>query len=261
MIRYLRFLHEGEVKYGIIHDEKVEVLQGKSFSEFTGSNIFVDLTEIEILPPCAPEKIICTGLNYSDTILEDGASIPKKPLLFLKAPSAIICNEDSIVKNQMVEILTCEAELALVIGKKGKCIPVEEAESYIWGYLIANDVTAKDLQKEDIQWTRAKSFDTFLPLSHEIVGDIKSNNLEIVTTVNGNIVQKGNTKNMIFDIPYLISYISHVMTLCEGDIILTGTPGGYGKVIDDGDTVTIKIENLGSITNTVISSNNNWCLK
>jgi len=256
VIKYIRFFYENEVRYGILHGENIEILYGNSFSNFTSSNVFVNIDEIDVLTPCTPQKVICTGLNYSDTILEDGASIPKKPLLFLKAPSAIIGNKDSIIKNQMVEILACEAELAVVIGKEGKCISVEEANSYIWGYLIANDVTAKDLQKEDIQWTRAKSFDTFLPLSYEIVSGIKSDNLEIRTIVNGSIVQKGNTKDMIFDIPYLISYISHVMTLYEGDIILTGTPGGYGKVIDDGDTVIIEIEKLGSIKNTVITSNN-----
>ncbi|MBU5312760.1 fumarylacetoacetate hydrolase family protein [Tissierella carlieri] len=261
MIKYIRFVHKEQVQYGILHGENIEILHGNSFSNFEKSNTFINIDEINLLPPCTPQKIICTGLNYSDTILEDGASIPKKPLIFLKAPSAIIGNEDSIIKNQMIETLTCEAELAIVIGKKGKCISVEDADSYIWGYLMANDVTAKDLQKEDIQWTRAKSFDTFLPLSYEIVGDIESHNLEIRTIVNGNIVQKGNTKDMIFDIPYLISYISNVMTLYEGDIILTGTPGGYGKVIDDGDTVIIEIEKLGSINNTVISSNNSWCLK
>lgn len=197
-------------------------------------------------------KIICSGLNYKDTVLEDGAKFPEKPLLFLKPDTAIIEDGEMIIKPEEVKILTIEAELAVVIGKKGKDIPKDQAWEYVRGYRAANDVTAKDLQKEDIQWTRAKSYDTFLPLSEEVPAGKPLEDMLVCSYINGKLAQKGNIKDMIFDIPYLISYISGVMTLEPGDIILTGTPGGYGKEVHPGDKITIEIPRIGRITNEVI---------
>lgn len=197
-------------------------------------------------------KIICSGLNYTDTILEEGAKFPVKPLLFLKPDTAIIGDGENIVKPGDVEILTIEAELAVVIGKKGKNIPKEEAWSYVRGFRASNDVTAKDAQRDDIQWTRAKSYDTFLPLSEEVAVEGPVTELEVCSYINGKLAQKGNIRDLIFDIPYLINYASTIMTLEEGDIILTGTPGGYGKIVNPGDEVTIKIENVGKVTNRVV---------
>lgn len=197
-------------------------------------------------------KIICSGLNYTDTILEEGAKFPEKPLLFLKPDSAVIGDGEAIVKPEAIKTLTIEAELAVVIGKKGKNIPKEEAWDYVRGFRAANDVTGKDAQAEDIQWTRAKSYDTFLPLSEEVPVDKPMNELEVCSYINGKLAQKGNIRDLIFDIPYLIHYASSIMTLEEGDIILTGTPGGYGKVVVPGDEVTIEIEHVGKVTNRVI---------
>ena len=198
-------------------------------------------------------KIICSGLNYRDTVLEDGAKFPEKPLLFLKPDTAIIGDGEAIVKPEEVKILTIEAELAVVIGKKGKNIPREKAWDYIRGCRAANDVTAKDAQKEDIQWTRAKSYDTFLPLSPEVPVKGPLEDVEVCSYINGKLAQKGNIRDMIFDIPYLVSYISGIMTLEPGDIILTGTPGGYGKEVRPGDEVRIEISRVGRITNEVIT--------
>lgn len=204
-----------------------------------------------MLSPSNPSKVICIGLNYSDTVLSEGEKLPTEPLLFLKAPSAIVTDGEKIEKSTLVNKLACEAELALVISKGGRNIEKEDAYSHILGYIAANDVTAQDIQKKDGQWARSKSFDSFLPLSFKIVSDIDPGNLNIKATVNGELVQEGNTEDMIFDIPFLINYISQAMTLNDGDIILTGTPGGFGKPIDEGDQVTIEIERVGNITNKV----------
>jgi 2-keto-4-pentenoate hydratase/2-oxohepta-3-ene-1,7-dioic acid hydratase in catechol pathway len=258
--RYVRFRHNDRIQYGIIDGNNIEILNGNCFSEFRISGYVVNKKKVEIIAPCTPQKIICSGLNYYDTVLEDGARLPKRPLLFLKPPSSIVLSGEQIIKNKMVQILTCEAELGVVISREGKNISIKDALSYVWGYIVSNDVTAKDLQKEDIQWTRAKSFDTFLPISSEIVSGVDPSNLQIRSIINGQVMQSGNTKNMIFDIAYLISYTSHIMTLCEGDIIISGTPGGYGKIIKDGDSVTIEVEDIGAITNIVKESSEGWCL-
>ncbi len=251
MVKYIRFLYKDKIQYGILKQDKIEVLEG-NLSDLKTTGDCLDIKEVNILAPSNPSKVVCTGLNYSDTLLEEGQILPTEPLLFLKSPSAIITNEENIVKTSLVNELVCEAELAIVICKGGKNIKREDAYSHILGYVIANDVTAKDLQKRDGQWARSKSFDTFLPLSSEIISGIDPSNLTLETTVNGEVVQKGNTRDIIFDIPYLINYISSAMTLNEGDIILTGTPGGFGKAIDIGDIVSIEIEDLGCISNTVV---------
>lgn len=251
MKRYVRFQLDGKIRYGLLNEQMIELLEGNSIAEFITTGKFIDKDNIQLMIPCTPEKIICSGLNYYDTVLEDGASLPKKPLLFLKPPSAIVLSGENIIKTKMVNTLTCEAELGVVISKKAKDVSIEDAKDYIWGFIMANDVTAKDLQKEDVQWTRAKSFDTFLPLGSEIISGIDHKDLRIRALINGVTKQDGNTKDMIFDIDYLISYASQIMTLNEGDIIITGTPGGYGKIIVDGDSVSIEIQGLGSIINTV----------
>jgi 2-keto-4-pentenoate hydratase/2-oxohepta-3-ene-1,7-dioic acid hydratase in catechol pathway len=258
--RYIRFQYEDSIYSGILCKDVIEVLKGSNPEEFEETGVQIESKKVKLLTPCTPEKIICSGLNYYDTVLEEGAAFPKKPLIFLKPPSSIIQPGEKIVQNKMVNMLTCEAELGAVISKKCKNISFYNAMDYVWGYIIANDVTAKDLQKEDNQWTRAKSFDTFLPLGSEIVSGVNAENLQISSYINNKKVQDGNTKDLIFNIACLISYISHCMTLKPGDIIITGTPGGYGKIIDAGDEVTIEIEELGRITNTVVKDDGSWCL-
>lgn len=250
MVEYIRFKYQSKISYGIVQKDTVAILEGP-LSELKLTGEHVGMEEVELLSPSTPSKVICTGLNYSDTVLKNGERLPQEPLLFLKAPSAMVrCGED-IVKTSLVNELLCEAELALIISKSGKNIRKEDAHAHILGYIIANDVTAKDLQSKDIQWARSKSLDTFLPVSSRIIAGLDPSNLNIKASVNGRVVQKGNTKDMIFDIPYLVSYISTAMTLNEGDMILTGTPGGFGKPINIGDMVRIEIEHLGGIENTV----------
>ena len=258
MKRFVRVRYENHVSYGIIDGENVKLLAGDSPENFTETDKVVPLNAVQKLIPCEPEKIICSGLNYTDTVLEDGAKWPKVPLIFLKPPSAITSDNCEVVKNTMVEWLNCEAELGVVISKDCKYISKEEAMDYVWGYIAANDITAKDLQKADTLWTRAKSFDTFLPLSDEIVSDIDGANLNISCYINNARVQYGNTKDLLFDIPTLISFCSTVMTLKTGDIIITGTPGGYGKHIVDGDKIKVEIEQVGSVSNIVKYDDFEW---
>lgn len=199
-----------------------------------------------------PSKIVCVGRNYADHAKELGNKVPSKPLLFLKAPSAIIESGDSIVIPSHSEQVEHEAEIAVIVGKT--CSRLEESDDpfqFVSGYTCLNDVTARDLQKQDVQFTRAKSFDTFCPIGKLATG-IDPTDLRVVARVNGEIKQDGRTSQMIFDIPFLIRYISNQMTLLKGDIIATGTPSGVSK-LTAGDKCEIEIENVGVLSNPVIS--------
>ena len=197
-----------------------------------------------------PSKIVCAGLNYLDHAKEMNMDIPKEPIIFLKAPSSVINDNEFIVYPEQTKELHYEAELAIIIKDKIRNIAESEASSHILGYTCANDVTARDLQRADGQWGRAKSFDTFCPVGPIIVSDIDPNDLEIKALLNGKVVQKSRTSQMIFKPAYLVSFISRIMTLLPGDIILTGTPPGIGPM-QKGDRVVVEIEGIGALTNTV----------
>jgi 2-keto-4-pentenoate hydratase/2-oxohepta-3-ene-1,7-dioic acid hydratase in catechol pathway len=199
-----------------------------------------------------PTKIIAIGLNYLDHAKEMNKEIPEYPLIFLKPPTAVIQSGDSIVYPPMTKELHYEGELAVIIKNRIRNITKEDAPLYIAGYTCANDVTARDLQRIDGQWTRSKSFDTFCPLGPKVVSKIDPTHLAISTRVNGTVKQQSNTKNMIFDVYELVSYISGIMTLFPGDVIITGTPPGVGP-INVGDVVEVEIESIGVLKNTVIS--------
>ena len=198
-----------------------------------------------------PTKVVCVGLNYREHAKELGFAIPANPILFMKPLSSIIYNNQSIVIPSTSNQVDYEAELAVIIGKKCKNIPQDVSFDYIKGYSCLNDVTARDLQKVDSQWTRAKSFDTFCPIGPDIVQVKNPNNLEIQCRLNGKTVQRSNTADFIFNIQYLVSFISQVMTLEEGDIIATGTPFGVGQM-KDGDIVEVEIEKIGVLKNKVV---------
>jgi 2-keto-4-pentenoate hydratase/2-oxohepta-3-ene-1,7-dioic acid hydratase in catechol pathway len=199
-----------------------------------------------------PTKIIAIGLNYLDHAKEMKHEIPDYPLIFLKPPTTVIHNGDSIVYPSMTKELHYEGELAVIIKDKIKNITKDGAPGHIAGYTCANDITARDLQRIDGQWTRSKSFDTFCPLGPKLISKIDPLNLAISTKVNGAVKQQSNTKNMIFDVYELVSYISGIMTLFPGDVIITGTPPGVGQ-INVGDVVEVEIEGIGILKNTVIS--------
>jgi 2-keto-4-pentenoate hydratase/2-oxohepta-3-ene-1,7-dioic acid hydratase in catechol pathway len=202
-----------------------------------------------------PTKIVCVGRNYSEHVAELGNPLPKKPLIFLKAPSALIFNEDPIVLPACSNQVEHEAELAIVISQKCKNLTEnQDPLSIIAGFTCLNDVTARDIQREEVQFTRAKSFDTFCPIGPELVNNVDPSNLEITCRVNGVIRQKGNTTQMIFSIPYLIRYISQQMTLLPGDIISTGTPAGVSQ-LKAGDVCEVEIEGIGILRNPIINGN------
>lgn len=197
-----------------------------------------------------PTKIIAIGLNYLDHAKELKMKIPDHPLIFMKPPTSVIGSGDAIIFPPQTRELNYEGELAVIIKDKVRNVLKDEARRFIAGYTCANDVTARDLQRIDGQWTRAKSFDTFCPLGPRIVSDIDPKNLFIITRVNGVVKQNSNTKNMIFDVFELVSFVSEIMTLLPGDVIITGTPPGVGA-IEAGDVVQIEIEGIGVLKNTV----------
>ncbi|ABB15538.1 fumarylacetoacetate hydrolase family protein [Carboxydothermus hydrogenoformans] len=240
----------GQDKYVKINDDKVEILNGDIFGEINSSGKLLPLSEVKLLPPVLPSKIICVGLNYRDHIDEFKHQLPEEPVIFLKPPTAVIGPLDVIILPQESRRVDYEGELAVVIKKEGRNLKEEEARDFILGYTCANDVTARDLQRKDGQWTRGKSFDTFCPLGPWIVTDIEPDHLEIETYLNGELRQKSNTSKMLFHPYFLVSFISKVMTLKPGDVILTGTPSGVGKLAE-GDTVEVKISAIGSLRNFV----------
>ena len=197
-----------------------------------------------------PSKIIAVGLNYRDHAEELRMPIPKNPILFIKPSTSVIEDGESIIYPPEVKELHYEAELAIVIGKKAKNVEAKDALSVIEGYACANDVTAREQQRADVQWTRSKSYDTFCPLGPKIVKNLDPNNLEIKLYLNGELKQSSNTSNMIFKAEELVSFISHVMTLLPGDVIMTGTPPGVGEM-KRGDIVEVEIEGIGKLINKV----------
>lgn len=206
---------------------------------------------VRLLAPVEPSKVVCVGLNYVDHAKEFGMPIPSEPLLFLKPSTSIIGPEDNIIYPPQTQDLHYEVELALIIGKIARNISKQEALKYVFGYTVANDITARDLQNKDNQWTRAKGFDTFCPLGPWIETKISNqDNLQIELYLNGKLRQQSNTKNLAFDYADLIEYTSSIMTLLPGDVILTGTPGGVGAM-KPGDKVEAYVENIGILRNIV----------
>jgi len=251
-MKIIRFRDGALVKWGVIEGESVREMEGDPFGHFHLSSKAKKPEEIKLLAPCLPSKIVALGLNYRDHAEEVKLPIPDKPLLFMKPSTSVIGPGDGIVYPKMSKRVDYEAELAVVIGKEAKAVLEEKANDYILGYACLNDVTARDLQPKDGQWTLSKGFDTFAPIGPWIVTDIDPYQLEIATYLNGERRQHSNTKNLIFGPRQLVSYISHVMTLLPGDVIATGTPSGIGRMVV-GDKVDVVIEGIGTLTNTVIA--------
>ena len=211
----------------------------------------IPLGEVELLPLVRPSKIICVGLNYFNHARELEMAVPEEPILFLKPPSSVIGAGDAIVTPACSQRVDYEAELALVMGKAARFVSEEDALGHVFGFTCANDVTARDLQKKDGQWTRGKSFDTFCPIGPWIETQVTDENaLGVRTVINHEVRQQGNTSEMIFSPRKLVSFISRVMTLLPGDVILTGTPPGVGP-IKAGDEVSVEIDQVGFLVNPV----------
>lgn len=251
--RYVRIKSSsGQIHYGLLLlNRNVQIFDSAPWLDGQPTGIELSPDDYQLLAPCSPSKIIAVGKNYAKHAMEMGGDVPKEPLLFLKPPTTIIANLGDIQYPTQSQRVDYEGELALVIGDRvTNCTPME-AQKKIWGYTIANDVTARDLQKLDGQWTRAKGFDTFCPLGPWIVREI-SPEAQLQTFVNDNIVQSAHINDMVFSPEVLVSYISQVMTLLPGDVILTGTPEGISP-LRVGDRVRVEIEGIGQLENTVIS--------
>ena len=255
--RYVRVKTTSEqTYYGRLQlNSTVEILDAPPWLDGKVTEQILSESEYNLLPPCAPSKIIAVGKNYIAHAVEMESEVPKEPLIFLKPPSAIIAHEQKIIYPQQSQRVDFEGELALIIGEHTKHCTVEEAKTKIWGYTIANDVTARDLQKKDGQWIRAKGFDTFCPLGPWIVRELSSG-ARLHTYLNDNeedVKQSALLSDMVFPPEELVAYISKVMTLLPGDVILTGTPEGVAP-LQIGDSVTIEIESIGKLTNQIEGS-------
>jgi 2-keto-4-pentenoate hydratase/2-oxohepta-3-ene-1,7-dioic acid hydratase in catechol pathway len=210
------------------------------------------LAEVRLLAPVLPSKVVAADWNYASYARQADGEPPAEPVLFLKPSTSVTGNGDAIkYPVKLTDRVDYEGELAVIIGRLCRGVPRERAEEVIFGYTCANDVTARDLQARDAQWTRAKGFDTFCPLGPWIETGTDPADLELVTTVNGEVRQRARTSELLWDVPALISYISHVMTLLPGDVLLTGTPEGAGP-LTDGDEVSVTIESIGTLTNRVV---------
>ncbi|MDK2880014.1 MAG: hypothetical protein PWR06_2730 [Thermoanaerobacteraceae bacterium] len=250
-MRIVRFKYNDEVKYGVLDMDSISEIKGDVFGKFkTGKNRY-NISEVTLLAPAAPSKIVCVGKNYREHALEMGEGIPEEPTLFLKPPTAVINPGDGIIYPDMSQRVDYEGELAVVIKEACKNVPPEDIPRYILGYTCGNDVTARDLQKKDIQWTRGKSFDTFCPLGPWIETELNPDNLKIQTYLNGELKQSSSTAMMITPVYELISFMSRVMTLMPGDVVMTGTPAGIGPM-QKGDTVEVVIEGIGKLKNYVL---------
>jgi 2-keto-4-pentenoate hydratase/2-oxohepta-3-ene-1,7-dioic acid hydratase in catechol pathway len=240
----------------MIEDGAVYALAGELSEEnlsVEGREPVARLEDARLFAPVEPSKVVCVGRNYKEHAAELGNAMPEEPLLFLKAPSAIVGHGDAIELPPQSERVEHEGELAVVIGRKCRSLAEDEDPlSYVLGYTCVNDVTARDLQRKDVQFTRAKSFDTFCPVGPYFVTGLDPADLRVETRVNGEVRQSGRTSAMAFPVHFLIRYISNVMTLNPGDLIATGTPAGVGPLLD-GDTVEVEVEGVGTLRNQVKS--------
>lgn len=256
-MRFIRYQKGNEpAAFGWILEEpaglSVGPVEGSPFGEFRRLEAIQPLDSVRLLAPATPAKIICVGRNYVAHAKEHNADVPEVPLLFLKPPTAVIGPGEKIVLPPQSQQVEHEAELAVVIGTRGRWIRPEDASSHILGYTIALDVTARDLQRRDGQWTRAKGFDTFCPIGPWIETDFDPADGVITCSVNGEMRQMGSTRDMVFSVRQLIAFASSVMTLEPGDLILTGTPSGVGPLQSE-DTVEVTIEGIGTLQNTVVA--------
>jgi 2-keto-4-pentenoate hydratase/2-oxohepta-3-ene-1,7-dioic acid hydratase in catechol pathway len=250
-MRIVRYIYKNEEPaYGWVFENKVGDIEGDIFGEYRRLEAEIPLESVKLLAPSQPSKIVCIGRNYTEHAKELGNEVPQVPLIFMKPPSSIINPGDTIILPPQSKQVEHEAELVAVIGKRGKNILPEQAKDHILGYTIGNDITARDLQKTDGQWTRAKGFDTFCSFGPWIDTEFDITDALISCKVSGQPRQMASTRDMIFNVGKLVAFISSVMTLEPGDLIFTGTPAGVGP-LHDGDVVEVDIDGLGVLSNPV----------
>ncbi|WP_424354701.1 fumarylacetoacetate hydrolase family protein [Methanobacterium sp. MBAC-LM] len=254
-MKIIGFLKDNHKKTGLLKGNNITELSCSTIESINSRNIEefqkdtnYKVEEVNVLPPVSPSKIVCVGLNYRDHAAELDMDLPEEPIIFIKPPTSVAGHLDNIIYPSSSRQVDYEGELGIVLSKEAKNVKSEDAADYISGYTVVNDVTARDLQRKDGQWTRAKSFDTFCPIGPCIETELDPMNQNISLKLNGEFKQKSNTKNMIFNVYELVEFISDIMTLKTGDVIATGTPPGVGPM-NIGDAVEVAIEGIGILKN------------
>ena len=254
-MRIVRYRDGDVARLGILEGDEVRAAGGELFGQLLPREHIGPLASLELLPPVAPGKIVAVGLNYADHVAESTSprDVPDEPIIFLKPPSSLLGSGGVIVLPPGADPVHEEGELAVVIGRRAHRVNRADAYDYILGFTCANDVSARNYQRKDGQWVRAKGFDTFCPLGPCLATDLRADALALTARVNGEVRQRSNTKQLIFDVPVLIEFVSRIMTLLPGDVIITGTPAGVSPIVD-GDLVEIEIEGIGILANRVVAS-------
>jgi 2-keto-4-pentenoate hydratase/2-oxohepta-3-ene-1,7-dioic acid hydratase in catechol pathway len=251
-MKYARADYHGRILHGFINGDEISVLSADSIADPsaapTGER--VKLSEVKLLAPCTPTKVVAIGINYRDHAGEMGHELPEDPVIFIKPSTAVIGPGDTIIRPAQSQRVDYEAELAVVIGRQCRDVKAADAAQYIFGYTCCNDVTARDLQKKDGQWTRGKGFDTFCPLGPWIETELDHNHADVKSRLNGQVKQHSNTNCLINPIGRLVEFVSAVMTLLPGDVITTGTPSGIGPM-EAGDVIEVEVGGIGILRNIV----------
>lgn len=250
-MKLVRIEREGAPVWGVVQGDRVHTLSRPPFEELVYDGESAALAECRLLAPCAPTKVVCVGKNYSEHIKEFGGPVPEAPVLFIKALNALNDPEGEVHAPAFVGRLDYEGELAAVIRKRAKDVPPEEVKDYVLGYTCLNDVTARDVQYSDGQWTRGKSMDGFCPVGPWVTDEVEAADLAVTTRLNGEVRQSGRTSQMLHSVEELISFITAAMTLEPGDVVATGTPAGIGPMVP-GDTVEVEIQGIGVLRNHIV---------
>ena len=250
-MRYVKLLRDGKGVWGVLHGDMVRTLARPPFEGICYDGESLPLEACRLLAPCEATKIVCVGKNYYDHAMEMGEGVPEQPILFLKAPNTLNHPEGTVHAPAFVGRLDYEGELAFVIRRRAKDVKAEDFADYILGYTCLNDVTARDVQKGDGQWTRGKSMDGFAPLGPVVTDEVDPAALAIETRLNGTVVQQGNTSQFMTAVPQLLEFITASMTLEPGDVVTTGTPAGIGPMVP-GDTVEVTVQGIGTLRSRIV---------
>ena len=253
-MKYIRFLRDGIPCWGVVEGERVRSLAHAPYEMLSYDGGVCKLSDCTLLPPCTPSKIVCLGKNYYDHAVEMNEGIPEHPILFLKSPNTLNRHEGRISAPDFVQRLDYEGELAFVIKREAKNVKAKDWEGYILGYTCLNDVTARDIQKGDGQWTRGKCMDGFAPIGPWVTDEVDPSDLLVETRLNEKTVQSGRTSRFMTDIPHMLEFITASMTLEPGDVVSTGTPAGIGPM-KPGDVVEVEVEGIGVLRNYVSEEN------
>ena len=252
-MKIVRIKAGDDIAYGVADSEGVLVYNGSPFVAWEPTETVVPWPSVSLLAPVLPTKVLCVGKNYEDHADEMGGNVPEEPLIFMKPATTVIGQNQPVVHPRISSEVHHEAELAVVISRVARNIKAEDASQYVFGYTAANDVTARDLQRKDGQWTRAKGFDTFCPLGPAIETELDPlERLAVICKVNGEVRQAGFTSDMVFGVAEILEYITAFTTLLPGDVVLTGTPSGVGQV-EPGDVMEVEVDGIGTLANRVVA--------